>query len=119
MAGVDAAKCDTAAAQRRFAAHFQGQRSNDMSGKVISLQGLDLNQVSNETAQKLIDALNDGAQFDKESLVILMSMRRRLSTASAERMIAAVNNGARFDKESLIKLVRLQLTTRPLGSESR
>jgi hypothetical protein len=118
MAGAETTKCDTAAAQLRFSSHFQGQRSNDMSGRVISLQGLDLNQASNETAQRLIDALNDGAQFDKESLVRLMSIRRRLSTATAEKLIAAVNNGASFDKESLIKLVRLQLTTGPLRPKS-
>jgi hypothetical protein len=68
MTGAETTKCDTAA-QLRFSSHFQGQRSNDMSGRVISLQGLDLNQASNETAERLIDALNDGAQFDKESLV--------------------------------------------------
>jgi hypothetical protein len=116
MAEAETTKCDTAAAQLRLSSHFQGQRSNDISGRVISLQGLDLYQASNETAERLIDALNDGAQFDKESLVILMSMGRRLSTATAEKLIAAVNNGASFDKESLIKLVRLQLTAGPLGS---
>jgi len=108
-------------AQRRFssmlhAAHQQ-QRANDKA-KVISLQGLDLKQVSSETAERLIDDLKNGANLDKESLMILMTMRRRLSTATAEKLIDAVNNGANFDKESLIKLVRLQLTPGPLGPKA-
>eukprot|EP00980_Cylindrotheca_fusiformis_P026531 scaffold16363_cov131-Cylindrotheca_fusiformis.AAC.1 len=104
MAGADTAKCDNAAASPQLSSHFQGHRTTDTPYKVISLQGLDLNEVSNDTAERLIDALNEGAQFDKESLVILMSMRRRLSSATAEWLIAAVNSGASLDKESLIKL---------------
>jgi len=85
------------------------------SNKVISLQGLDLRQVSDETAEKLIDDLKNGANLDRESLLILFTMNRRLSTATAEKLIDALNNGANFDQESLIKLVRLQLTPGPLG----
>jgi hypothetical protein len=116
LTGRDHTKCD--AARRRIALGFQGHRTSDSTGKVISLQGLDLSQLSNETAERLIDALNDGAQFDKESIVKLMSMRRRLSPSTARTLIAALDNGASFDKESLIKLIRLQLTSGPLSSRS-
>mmetsp|Transcript_43578 Transcript_43578/g.105153 ORF Transcript_43578/g.105153 Transcript_43578/m.105153 type:complete len:99 (+) Transcript_43578:164-460(+) len=88
------------------------------NNKVISLQGLDLKQVSNETAERLIDDLKNGANLDKESLLILFTMRRRLSNATAEKLIDALNNGANFDQESLIKLVRLQLAPGSVGPKN-
>lgn len=108
ITGTERTKCD--AIHRRRATIYQGQ--------VISLQELDLNQLSNETAQRLIDALNNGAQIDKESIVKLMTMRRRLSPSTARTLIAALDNGASLDKDSVIKLIRLQLTSGPLSSRS-
>lgn len=93
----------------------QHQMNNSNNNKVISLQGLDLKQVSNETAEKLIDDLKNGANLDRESLLILFTMRRRLSKATAEKLIDALDKGANFDQESMIKLVRLQLTPGPLA----
>lgn len=111
-------RCDgnSSLTQRRITSMLQHQRGvNARQTKVISLQGLDLKQVSNETAESLIDDLKNGANLDKESLLILFTMRRRLSTATAEKLIDALNNGANFDQESLINLVRLQLTPGPFG----
>lgn len=93
---------------------FDQRRPTDLTGKVISLKGLDLRH--DATAERLIDALNNGAQLDRESLIILMSMRRRLSTATAQSLIEALDNGASLDKDSLIKLVRLQLASGALSS---
>jgi len=118
MKEKDNTRCDAnPLSQRRFSSMIQQQLVHDKSrsNKVISLQGLDLRQVSDETAEKLIDDLKNGANLDRESLLILFTMNRRLSTATAEKLIDALNNGANFDQESLIKLVRLQLTPGPLG----
>mmetsp|Transcript_43579 Transcript_43579/g.105155 ORF Transcript_43579/g.105155 Transcript_43579/m.105155 type:complete len:182 (+) Transcript_43579:96-641(+) len=103
--------------QRRITSMIQKQQRVS-NNKVISLQGLDLKQVSNETAERLIDDLKNGANLDKESLLILFTMRRRLSNATAEKLIDALNNGANFDQESLIKLVRLQLAPGSVGPKN-
>ncbi|CAJ1934417.1 unnamed protein product [Cylindrotheca closterium] len=114
----DTTRCDSNLTKRRLTSMLQHQRVNDKSRsseKVISLRGVDLKQVSNETTEGLIDDLKNGANLDKESLLILFTMRRRLSPKTAEKLIDALNNGANFDQESLIKLVRLQLTPGPFG----
>ena len=49
--------------------------NNNNNNKVISLQGLDLKQVSNETAEKLIEALDQGANFDQESMIKLVRLQ--------------------------------------------
>lgn len=113
----DTTRCDGnhSLTQRRLPSMLQQQRTTRSSNKVISLRGLDLKQVSNETAERLIDDLKNGADLDKESLMMLFTMRRRLSSKTAEKLIDALNNGANFDQESLINLVRLQLTPGPFG----
>ena len=112
----DSTKCDL---PRRGSIKFDHRRPNDLTGRVISLKDLDLGKLSNETAEHLIEALNNGAQLDRESLIELMSMNRRLSTKTARTLIEALDNGASFDKESLIKLVRLQLASGPLSSTTK